>query len=221
MFKKKECRRCGNKISDKYEFCPHCGFSISGNAKEEDWGMLGKEDNLNEFEDFSRSIFGGIGGKMIGKMIGNAMKSLEKEMQKEIKEKKDIQPRTNFELFINGKRVTPKEMKVTKRPIKEKTIKEEISLNTFSQKSLKKFSNLPKVEPSTNIRRLSNKVIYEIKIPSIKSIKDVSIIRLENSIEIKAVSNNKAYFKLIPISLPITDYKLSKGRLILELDAKD
>ena len=57
--------------------------------------------------------------------------------------------------------------------------------------------------------------------PGIKSIKDISIIKLENSIELKAISKNKAYFKLIPINLPITNYGILKERLILEFGVKN
>ena len=45
----------------------------------------------------------------------------------------------------------------------------------------------------------------------------MAIIRLENSIEIKALAKDKAYFKLIPISLPIKDYIIEDERLIIEL----
>src|SRR3989344_3748821 len=49
-----------------------------------------------------------------------------------------------------------------------------------------------------SIRRFADRVVYEIALPGVKSIKDISITKLENSIEIKAVSKDKAYFKLIP-----------------------
>jgi len=32
--------------------------------------MLGKTDTINEFEQFSNSLFGGVGGKIIGGMLG-------------------------------------------------------------------------------------------------------------------------------------------------------
>ena len=94
-------------------------------------------------------------------------------------------------------------------------------MNNLSQEKLQKIASLPKEEPLTNIRRFSNKVIYEIDMPGVNSIKDVSVIRLENSIEIKAFSKNKVYFKRIPINLPITNYGLSKGRLVLELNTEE
>jgi len=54
----------------------------------------------------------------------------------------------------------------------------------------------------------------------VKSVKDVSIAQLENSIEIKALGKGKVFSKMIPINLPIKNYNLSKGKLTLELDAK-
>ena len=42
-----------------------------------------------------------------------------------------------------------------------------------------------------------------------------------NSIEIKAVGKKQVYFKLLPINLPIIDYRLSEEKLILELQAKE
>jgi HSP20 family molecular chaperone IbpA len=95
------------------------------------------------------------------------------------------------------------------------------SFDNLSSEKLKKFSKLPKEEPKTNIRRLSNKVIYEVDLPGVKSAKDISILNLEKGIELKAVSEKKAYLKSIPITLPILAYKLSKGKLFLELDAHE
>jgi len=63
--------------------------------------------------------------------------------------------------------------------------------------------------------------VYEIKMPGVKSPEDISIIQLENSIEIKALANKKVFYKIIPINLPIRNYNLSKGILTLELDSKE
>jgi len=222
MFNKKNCIKCGKKVDSKYEFCPHCGNLFDRNFKEEDWGMLGKKDSFNETNDFSESMFGGIGGKMINKLLGNALKMLENEMQKEIKkERKEPINKTNFQLFINGKRINLENNPMLIQQKEAKKPPEKIPLDSFSKDKSKKFSNLSKKEPLTKIRRLSNKVIYEIDIPGVKSLKDISLIKLENSIEIKALGKNKAYYKLIPINLPIINYNLDDSKLILELGIKD
>tara|TARA_Y100000034_G_scaffold68038_1_gene82123 strand:- start:3922 stop:4584 length:663 start_codon:yes stop_codon:yes gene_type:complete len=212
MFEKKECKNCGEKISNKYRFCPACGNCTSKKNKRDDFGMLGENDSINEFENFSNSLFSGGGGKIIGKMLENAMKLLEREMQKEMK-RKNLQPKVDYKMFIDGKRINLNH----KNPEKIKNEKKEIHSSELPQGNWKKFLELPKKEPSTNVRRFSDKIIYEINMPGVKSEKDLSIIKLENNIEIKGVSKNKAYKKLIPMNFPITNYNLSKGKLVLEL----
>ncbi|MCH8945561.1 MAG: zinc ribbon domain-containing protein [Nanoarchaeota archaeon] len=223
MFGKKGCKKCGERIAKKYLFCPNCGNLLNKKKIKEDFGMLGKDDFVNEFENFQSSIFGGAGEKVLGKMLKSTMRMLEKEMKKEFKRKNNgniKNPRTNFQLFINGERIDNFQTnRHTHQKIKKQ--KKEISSNNLPQNHLKKFSKLPKNEPKTNVRRFSDKVIYEINIPGVKSIKDVSIIKLENNIEIKAITKDKAYNKLIPFNFPITDYNFSRGKLILELDSKE
>ena len=218
MFKRK-CNRCGESVEKKHRYCPTCGNSLD-KRKNQNWGMLGKDDFGEEQDLFSNSIFGGLSGNMLNKMLGNAMKMLEKEMQKGMQET-TTSPKTNIRLMINGKetdlnkRQTPPTQKKQIKQTTEK-IQKDLPLN-----SLKKLSKLPKTEPKTTIRRLGDKIIYEIEMLGVKSIKDISIIRLENSIEIKALAKDKAYIKLIPINLPLIDYSLYKGKLILELEAKN
>jgi len=225
MFGKKACKNCSNKVSSKYEFCPYCGDSFSGKSKNEDgdFGMLGKNDRFeNEFEKIGKEMFGGFGGSIINKMLGNAMKMLEKEMQKEMKDikKRDMQPRTNFQLFINGKKINTGGINDLNFPAQENRIKrkvKEVPSRYLPQNNLKDFLKLPKEEPKTNVRRFSNKIIYEINMPEVKSVKDLSIIKLENTIEVKGAGKSKAYSKRIPVNFPITNYNFSRGKLVLEL----
>jgi len=210
MFKK-NCKKCGERISNKHSFCEFCGAS---QKRKEDWGMLGESDIE---ENFQEPIFRGFNSGILNRMIGSAMKMLEKEMQKEMP-KANQQPRTNIKLMINGKEINLDNMKNEKKKLE---ITRDKLMDNFSKKNLERFSKLPKKEPLTAVKRFSDKIVYEIKLPEIKSMKDVSIVKLENSVEIKAVTKNKAYFKLIPINLPIKDYNLEKGKLILELESKN
>ena len=224
MFNRKKCEKCGNKISSKFDFCPYCGKPANGNV-DEDFGMLGKNDSFDEFDNFSKSIFGGFGGGMLNKMLGNAVKMLEKEMQKEMhrsvspqtlnagRKKTNSQPRTNFQMFINGKKVNLGEDFF---PVQKQKAKKTAPVK-LPQNKLKNFSKLPRENPKADIRRFSNKIVYEINVPGVKSIDDVSIIQLENSIEIKAVSKEKSYAKILPINLPIINYGLDNQKILLEL----
>ncbi len=214
MFDKKICSKCQEKISGKFDYCPYCGNSTSN--KKEDWGLLGKNDMENPFEDISKSMFGGISGKMFNNMLGSAMKMLEKEMRKNIAPANEG-IKSNFELYINGKKINPENIKVMKGPAKKKVKPQVLNSNHFDSENTKIFSSLPKKEPATNIRRLANKVIYEIEVPGVESIKDISIVKLENGLEIRAIGKDKAYKKVISIDLPILRYKLNDQKLVLEL----
>jgi hypothetical protein len=66
------------------------------------------------------------------------------------------------------------------------------------------------------LKRIADKILYEIEIPGVESVEDVSIINLESSIELKALGKEKAYSKSIPITLPIVGYDFSEGLLVLE-----
>ncbi len=211
MFKKNKCKKCRSKISRKDNFCPSCGTPID--SKNEDWGMLGKNDSQNIQNQPFNSMLGGISGNMINKMLNSAMKMLEKEMQKEMKTQ-NLKPKTNIRLMINGKEINLNNQQKSENPKKIKQI-------NLPQSKLKNFSKLPRIEPKTNLRRLADKIVYEIELKGVKSIKDISIMKLENSIEIKAITKDKAYFKIIPLNLPIINYNILKEKLILEFGVKN
>jgi HSP20 family molecular chaperone IbpA len=227
MFKKRKCQNCGRKIEENYSFCPYCGSAMGKDSEDkDDWGMLGKDD----FTPFMDGIKLPMGFNSI---FNSLMKNLSKEFDEQLsknyfgeegktpKKTKKEGLSISISTFGNG----PPKIKVSpmgnSQKIQPEKEIEKIKPDTFTKEKIKKFSELKREEPKTNIRRLSNKVIYEIEMPGVKSIEDISIIKLENSIEIKAVSKSKAYAKVIPINLPITNYNLSEGKLILELGIKN
>ena len=204
MFKKKPCPRCNRPIKNSYDFCPSCGNKLKENT--EQYGLLGKND-FTQLEN--RTNVFGIAGGMLGKMLSGTMKMLEKELQKELNNQNKI-PNTQMQLFINGQKIT------VGSNAQEKPKKQMPKEITLPQQTLKGFNKLPKKEPQTNLRRLSDKVIYEIKLPGVNSQENISITKLANSIEIRAMSKSKSYFKTMSINLPIIDYSLNKGTLTLE-----
>jgi HSP20 family molecular chaperone IbpA len=226
MFKKNKCCKCGSEIEKNFDFCPFCGNSLRENYKE-NWGMLGRNDFLEEPDSFQNTFFEGFCGRTLGKMLNSTFKMLEKEIKKSFEEQPIKNTRTNFELFINGKRINPKNIKIGQFPqsaqLDKQTSQKKHPLRiqqTFTRGKSKKFSKLAKTEPETNVRRLSDKIIYEINLPGVESFKDISISILEQGIEIKAISKEKAYEKKISINLPLIKKNFEKGKLFLELDAQ-
>lgn len=218
MFGKK-CNNCNQSVNGKFNFCPSCGNSTKNSGKN-DLGMLGENDFEETQNLGGESFIERLGGKMMGKMFENAMKILENEMSKEINRQKNPNQQNpqkgNFQLFVNGKKINISQM----QPKKEKKVVEENPIE-LPNEPLRDYSKFPKKEPKTNVRRLSDKVIYEVSMPGIKTEKDITIVNLENSIEIKGVGKEVSYQKILPVSLPITGYNLSRGKLVLELGIKD
>ena len=235
MFSKKTCKNCRKKVSKNNSFCPYCGTYLSPyryNSKKqknskEDFGMLGENDNLSESSEnpFANSIFSGFSGKIFNKMLNSTMKMLEKEMQKSMKEMEPSRKNpAHFELYINGKRIDPKNIKITQKTSprfqqqNQKIKNTNLNLNKFfSSEKTKKFSELPLTEPKSNIRRLSDRIIYEISVPGVEKIENVSIINIGNSIEVKAISDKNSYMKIIPMKMDILKYDLDKETIVLEL----
>lgn len=217
MIRKKTCNNCDSKIKKSYNFCPGCGIQLR--QPSEDWGMLGKKDNSQKKPEL-KMFGGGITGGIMNKMLGNAMKMLEKEMAKEMQNNPNNSnmpgfPGAKVKLMINGKEINPQ--KIPKKEEKKDNVK--ILPIDFSNENLEKWANLKKDEPQTSLKRIGDKIEYELDITGVKSIKDISIIKLENSIEVKAIAEEKAYQKVIPLNLPLKKYTLLKGKLTLELDA--
>lgn len=226
MFSKKTCQRCGRKTSKTNSFCPSCGTPLKKMKNKEEFGMIGENDAMGEFEPLSNSMFGGIGSGFMNKMISNTMKMLEKEMEREMRsvntpnqmrENKNF-PRTKIRLMINGKEINlnngmyaPED-----KEKKEKQRQNQIRFKKFTEEQIKRFSKLPKKEPKTELKRIADKITYEIEMPGVESLEDITITPLEGSIELKAISQDKAYTKSIPITLPITGYNLSEGVFVLE-----
>ena len=151
---------------------------------------------------------------MLNKMLGGAMKMLENELSKEMKSN-SIQPKTKLKLMINGKEIIP-----NGEIPKEKKSNTQILPIEFSKENLEKWKTLKKTTPTSTLKRDGNKIQYEIKIPKVKSIKDISIIKLENSLEIRAIGEKVAYRKAIQVNLPLKKYSLLKGLLTLEMSAE-
>lgn len=232
MFSKKTCQRCGRKTSKNNSFCPSCGAPLKKGQKRENLGMLGENDSVDEFDAFSNSLFGnmgGISGNFMNKMFSNTMRMLEKEMEKEMKGNTKNQntnfqnpnfngfPTTKVRLVVNGKEINLDGMNNPENPEKkEKQKTNAIKFKRFSEEQAKKFSKLPKKEPKTELKRIADKITYEIEMPGVESSEDISLTPLENSIEMKAIGKEKAYSKSITINLPIVGYNLSDGLLTLE-----
>lgn len=225
MLNKKTCKNCRKKISQKDNFCPNCGaVQKDSSQQKKEWGLLGNDDNINRQNQAPQDP---MGGGMLNKMVSGMMKMLEKEIQKDMQKKMQNSQNQeknppqeqgkmppNFKLMINGKEVDLGGNKP--QSAQEKPKQKELTQQDLPYNKLRGFAKKEKQEPSTSVKRFSDRVVYEINIPGVESKEELSITKLENSIEVRAKSKDKSYFKVIPIDSPITGYDFKKGKLSLE-----
>ena len=152
--------------------------------------MLGENDTMDEVERLSNTMFGnmgfgGMGGSFMNKMLSNTMRMLEKEMKNNSKGKNQNSlnnqnmngfPKTKIRLMINGKEIDLNNngMMMAENPEKKLKIKPAtVKFKKFSEEQAKRFSKLQKKEPKTDLRRIADKITYEIEMPGVSSIEDV------------------------------------------------
>jgi hypothetical protein len=227
MFEKK-CPRCERKIHKEFSYCPFCGFDIKKYEEEEDFGFFGRSDRIAE--DFFKDDTSILGGSL-GKIMNSLMKQLEKQMN-------DMEKETDSLDTPHTPNITPRGFKIqisTGKPIikeingtgfadseglndsEEQTIKtSKISSPRISKEEIERRSRLPKTEAESNVRRLGDKLVYEISVPGVNSKKDILVTKLEESIEIKAYSHDRCYVKTIPLKLEIIGYALKDETIFVE-----
>ncbi|MBU4086715.1 MAG: zinc ribbon domain-containing protein [Nanoarchaeota archaeon] len=229
MFSKR-CLRCDRKVSKDFDFCPFCGQDFRLNKKarrEEDYGLLGRDDLFeSRMPDMKMGLplgFNNLFNTLL-KEVDQQFKNLDKEMTSQASQKQKNIDMNGSGISISISTATGKkpEIKVNAfgpefKDMKIQQAKEvKLEMQDISEEKAKAISKLPKKEAETKVRRLSNKIVYEIDLPGVKNIRDVVLNKLENSTEIKAFSKDKAYFKLLPVNFPLTNYSLKNEKLILE-----
>ena len=221
MFNKK-CSKCKNKVKDNYDFCPFCANNLKTQNDKEDYGLIGKNDILDESMFMQKN-------SVMDKIFSDAFKMAEKILEKQMKNvpesslnnpriQDNIPGNVDIQFFVNGNRVFPGQgANAPKAVVKAKPVQFE---NKISEEKMKEVSKFPRKEAVSKVRRFGGRVIYELEVPGVDNIENILINQLENSIEIKALGKNKVYHKTLNINLPILKYGLNSGNLVLELAEK-
>jgi hypothetical protein len=201
---KKRCLSCEKKIERSFRFCPWCG-NPTKRIRKEDYGMLGIDDKNEQEMQNPFSLFGGG----LGMMVNQLTKQLSKELQNldsgDGGRSKGIEIR-----FSTGK---PMQRVVRQVPQEVQGMNDE----EISEKEEGRRKILPVEVAESRIRRLPEGVVYEISTPGVKTKKDVSITRMENSLEIRAYSKDKCYIKTIPIKVDILKYGVRDDKVFVQI----
>jgi len=85
----------------------------------------------------------------------------------------------------------------------------------ITDEQLNRMSSLPRASAKTAIRRLSDKIVYELDVPGISSVNDVFISKLESGYEVKAIGD-KVYTNTLPVTLPLRSMSVDKNKISIE-----
>ncbi len=206
MFKKK-CMACAKKVERSFNFCPHCGNSFKVLKEKKDYGAIGKNDfgKIDSVEGEIKLPFG------MNKIVNSLIKQLESQMNGNGQAPGKVPSGIKIRIST-GLGNDPSSQIIQEERGRE--IEEKISID-----EIKRRSKLPKIEAESSIKRLGDRIVYEITMPGVKSKRDVIITTLESGVEIRAYSEKYCYVKEIPMTIEIVGYYLRNQKLFLEIKA--
>ena len=146
--------------------------------------------------------------------MSKIMNSLMKQLQKEMGEMGSVEggmPK-GFKIQIStGK------PQIEQLPVQQKQVRPKINMHGVSEKELERREKLKRTDAESKVRRLTDRIIYEINVPGVKRKNDIVITKLEEGIEIRAYSKDKCYVKVIPLKVEILGWYLKSDVLFVEL----
>lgn len=202
---KKNCSHCDKRIERRFRFCPWCGKPTK-KLKKEDYGMLGFDDEIHESGHQSSQSF-------LEGSLGNVFNQLTKQLSRELQ---------NLDLGNNqgprGIEIRFSTGKPVQRVVKPAHPTEHVSSTpNITNEEIARRKKLPIEVPKSKVRRLPEGIVYEIDAPGVETKQDVSILRMENSIEVRAFSKDKCYIKTIPIKVDILKYSVKDNKVFIHI----
>ncbi|MDI6806606.1 MAG: zinc ribbon domain-containing protein [Candidatus Aenigmarchaeota archaeon] len=203
---KRKCPGCGKKLEGDFRFCPYCGEELITRAEVRPFkGIF--EDVEKEFERIDR---------MFGSEFFRFPKIRFRPLTRgggitvTIHSGLDKEPKVSIKTFGDYRKFEPeiKRKLGVKAPVEEVEEVEKIP------------RKVPKVteEPETKIEKINGKSLITVRLPGVKSEDDVEIRKLEQSMEIRAFTDDKAYFTLVPIKTGVEILRKSLEDEVLKIE---
>ncbi|MCS4542135.1 MAG: zinc ribbon domain-containing protein, partial [Euryarchaeota archaeon] len=227
------CPSCGMRLGKDWKYCPECGTTL-----EKRWFDYDFFSDFSTFDDLFREFHEQT--KKLDKLMKPISRDFEvlditpwfKEIRPRVKsggfsikivQRGNRPPQVDVKTFgdIDEKAADRiiERFKIPKAQIrkekKERRIIEEIKPKIEEEKPKVRRVPLVTEEPKSALRRVDDKIIIEMELPEVKSERDIDIKKLGESIEVKAFTDDKAYFKIIrvPIGVKIAKKALEEGKL--------
>jgi hypothetical protein len=170
----------------------------------QDYGLLGKNDMVQTPTVGGGSM--GFSDKLINSIFNQLMKSLEQQMRAGAQ-----QPQEGH----NEVRKLPNGIVMTVNT-QQKPAPKAVKRKNLSEDQVKRMASLPRTEAKTDIRRLSDRVLYELKASGVGSVDDVIVSKVESGYEVKIIGDKKVYINSMQLDLPLKGYSISQQGVTFE-----
>lgn len=207
----RKCVECGGKSAGGYSFCPYCGSPFGDVEDASEFGLLGKDDRIDYQEGLPMAPGMGLMDKMLTSMVNNMLKNLDKQMRQNGNERAEVKAFPNgIRIKISGPYDQAPKKKAPATPRR-----------SIDDSQIKRMSALPRATAKSQMKRLGDKVMYELSMPGVSSADDVFVSKLENGYEIKAIGDKKVYINSVPINLPLKRFSIMNNKLLVEFMANE
>ena len=209
------CPKCGKKLKDGWRFCPYCGARLEPTQNERVFHPFKGIFNrfFEEFEEVDKLLSKDFEVFDITPWFERPRAS---GFSITITQSGNKKPQVRIKTFGNIDKERIREAVEKKFGVKSgKKIVEVEPTTAVERKPIPRITE----EPKTEVRRLQNKIIVEMNLPGIESEKDIEVNELSESVEVKAIGDEKAYFKIlkIPKGFRIVRKEFKDDKLTLEL----
>ena len=210
------CPGCGEDVEGSWRFCPKCGEGLKMR------GIMERFPSITGFQD----LFADVEKEF------RRMEELFKEFELDEPRLKELKKpwKKGGGVSIRITSVTGKEPKVEietfgdlkgeeDKIMKRLGITEGKCKMPAAEKRLRRPVPPVLEEPETEVERLEDRLVLRIKVPGVRSMGDVDIRKMQESIEVRAYAEGKAYFTLssIPPGSSVLSKRLEGDELVIEI----
>ncbi len=224
------CPNCKSNVDDRWQFCPKCGTRLRRRRSLFDqlFSHFGREfeqmdkeiDRMEKrFEALDLSPFfrqtGGKGFKIKVVRHGGDEPKVSVQTFGDVKGE-DIRKELKKQMGREGQpikiRIGPPRPRITRSG--------PAPGSQGPEAKPRKELPTPKTteEPKTEVRRVDSKVMVDMELPGVKSLEDIRINEMQESVEVRAVAGERGFFKILtkPGQFRLSGKSFKAGKLHLE-----
>lgn len=202
------CQRCGYEVEGNWRFCPKCGSLLRRERDPFSQAFRRMEHELKEMDrSFEREFEVLDISPFFRKPVRGGGFSVK------ISSTGDEKPKVTVRTFgdVDRKNV---ENRIGRLGLKKAEANEKRGNGKLKMLKAKRTE-----EPETSVRNVEGCILVEVKLPEVRDPKDIQLKSLENSIEVRAIAGDKAYFKILkkPERAKVLKRHFENGILTIEL----